>query len=63
LLAIKKLEILEVEVTGLDEPETKNVYRVDYIPDELTYLTNLVEITLISHKTGLIISELLVEAR
>jgi internalin A len=41
LLAIKKLEILEPE---LDEQHSRDVYSMDYIPDELTYLTILVEI-------------------
>jgi len=43
LLAMKKLEILEPD---LDEQHSRDVYRMYYIPDELTFLTNLIEINL-----------------
>ena len=43
LLALKKLEIVEPE---LDEQHSRDVYRIAYLPDELTKLTNLVEITI-----------------
>ena len=43
LLALKKLEILEPEH---DEQHSKDVYRIAYLPDELTNLTNLVDITI-----------------
>lgn len=37
LLALKKLEIVEPE---LDEQHSRDVYRIAYLPDELTKLTN-----------------------
>lgn len=46
LLAMTKLEILEPEITDLGEQDNSNVYRLGYIPDEITYLKNLLEINI-----------------
>ena len=46
LLAMTKLEVLEPEITGLGEQKTSDVYRLGYIPDEITYLKNLLEINI-----------------
>ncbi|MBE0445420.1 hypothetical protein [Psychrobacter sp. FME5] len=41
---LEVLEIIEVEVTGLDEQEYRRIYRINYSSNELTYLTGHVEI-------------------
>ena len=42
LLAMKKLAILEPE---LDEQHSRDAYRLGYIPDELSNLTNLTSLS------------------
>lgn len=45
LLAITKLEIIEADGVGLNEQDTRDIFRVGYIPDEIINLTNLIEIS------------------